>query len=222
MLAHCSSTQLLEVLDRVAEELIGHEEQLRALDAELGDGDLGITVREGFRAVRTALTARPSGETAGATLLRCGVAFSEANPSTMATLLGTGLMRAGGALGAKELLTLPDLAAMGRAAAEGIAQRGKAHLGDKTILDALIPAVEALEESVAAGVALPLAFERAARAAEAGARAAALLQSRVSRASWQGERSIGKKDPGAELCALLWAAWATHLRAVMGVCDSQQ
>lgn len=196
-------------LARVAEELIGNEEELRALDAELGDGDLGITVREGFRVVRTALAARPSGEPAGATLLRCGAAFSEANPSTMATLLGKALMRAGRALGAKELLTLPDLAAMGRAAAEGIVQRGKAHLGDKTILDALIPAVEVLEEGAAAGVALSLAFERAAQAAEAGASAAALLQSCVSRASWQASGASARKIP-EQSCASCYGRRGQH------------
>lgn len=214
MLMHCSPQQILDALAAVADALIGYEEHLRALDAELGDGDLGITVRAGFTAVKAILAGRTPDDEAGAVLVRCGLAFSEANPSTMATLFGTALIRAGRELTGKTLLTAADLAVMGHAAAEGIAQRGKARLGDKTILDALIPAVTALQQGAADGLDIPTACDAAAAAAAEGARTAAMLQSRVSRASWQGERSIGKPDPGAQFCVLLCAAWARQMHAL--------
>jgi dihydroxyacetone kinase len=193
--------------------MIGHEEHLRTLDAALGDGDLGITTRTGFAPIKAALPSLGDLDI-GTALARCGSLFSSANPSTMAALLGIAFLRAGKVAKDKQALTLADLAAMTEAAADGIIQRGKAQPGDKTILDALLPAAEALRLAAARGDNLISAYDAAAAAAEAGVQATIPLRSKLSRASWLGERSLGQPDPGATLCALLFRAASTRLRAL--------
>lgn len=208
-----STTDLVRLLAEVADDMISHEEHLRTLDAALGDGDLGITTRAGFGAIKAALPELASLD-CGTILAKCGGLFSSANPSTMAALLGTALLRAGKVAKGKHELTLGDLAAMADASVEGIMQRGKAQLGDKTILDALVPATEALHAATERGASIADAFDAATTAAAAGAQAIIPLQSRVSRASWLGERSIGLPDPGATLLHLLFASCAARLRAL--------
>jgi phosphoenolpyruvate---glycerone phosphotransferase subunit DhaL len=196
---------LIRLLQQVAEDLIAAEDEFRALDAALGDGDLGVTVKMGFQAIRE--VCEKSGQAGesdiGALLSAAGVAFMNANASTMGTLMGTAWMRAGKVVRGKISITLADAVAMCRAAAEGIQQRGKARLGDKTILDALFPACDALAKAEQDGKSCAEAFRDAAQVAERAVQETAPLQSQVSRASWLQERSKGLADPGASLCAKL-------------------
>ncbi len=211
-----SHAQFVRLFEGLTEDLVSREEDLRALDAALGDGDLGITVRAGFNAACKSLGGPPlnnaAAEDIGAALAAAGPAFMNANGSTMGTLMGTALMRAGKAVRGQTSLNLADAARMCRAAAEGIQQRGKAKLGDKTILDALFPAVEALEAAEAeGGVSCAQAFLRAAGAAQTGVDHTTPLQSQVSRASWLQERSKGRPDPGASLCTMIFVSLAHRL-----------
>ena len=185
--------------------MIAAEGEFQALDAALGDGDLGVTAKMGFQAMREVF--QKSSQTQpgdiGSLLSAAGVAFMNANASTMGTLMGTAWLRAGKVAAGKASITLSDALAMCRAAAEGIQRRGKAQLGDKTILDALFPACDVLAKAAQDGKGCAEAFGLAAEAAERAVAETTPLQSQVSRASWLQERSKGLPDPGASLCAKL-------------------
>ena len=121
-------------------------------------------------------------------------------------LFGALFLRLGSALGTTAEVTLADLARALRAGLDGIVARGKAEAGDKTLYDALAPAVEALESAATAGTEIGAALQQAADAAAAGRDATTPMSARKGRASYLGERSIGHQDPGATTVALLLAA----------------
>lgn len=169
--------------------LAAHAEELRELDAELGDGDLGITVAAGGRAAAAALERLPADADAPSILRAAAAAFAAANPSTFAALLGGGVLGAAATLPPGQHLTASSLPVLLRSAFEVIAERGGAALGDKTLLDVLGPIVQAAES----GADAQRFRQVAAEAVEAGRE----LQSRRGRAAWQQERSIGQLDPGS-------------------------
>jgi dihydroxyacetone kinase-like protein len=183
--------ELITTIDRALVHLEGCADELRDLDAALGDGDLGVTVAAGCRAVRKALDCLTDDAAPAEVLKAAAAAFAKANPSTMAALVGGALLAGARGLGDTEELDRTAALAVGRAAAESIAARGKAQLGDKTVLDALVPSLDAMEaapeEPRAAGVA----------AARQAVEETMSLQSMRGRASWMGERSKGLQDPGA-------------------------
>ncbi len=179
---------LLQVLPTMA----GYADELRALDAVLGDGDLGITVGTGSAAVVTRLGELPDDVHAETLLRAAGLTFASTNPSTFAALIGSGLLAA-----ATAMQDVPDVdrdaaVRIGEVVFAAIQARGGAQLGDKTLLDALYPALDA------ARAADP---EQAAVAAAAAAVAAvdntAQWQSARGRAAWVGDRSTGHRDPGS-------------------------
>jgi dihydroxyacetone kinase-like protein len=183
--------ELIATIDGALVHLEGCADELRDLDAALGDGDLGVTVAAGSRAVRQAL-AELDGDVLPAQVLKTAAgAFAKANPSTMAALVGGALLAAARGLGDAEELDRAAAIAVGRAAAESISTRGKAQIGDKTVLDALVPSLDDMESASDAPLAAGVA---AARRAVEETRS---LQSMRGRASWLGERSKGLQDPGA-------------------------
>ncbi|MGA7777350.1 MAG: DAK2 domain-containing protein [Paraburkholderia sp.] len=183
-----------EIVTRSLSTLPTHADELRELDAALGDGDLGITVQAGCAAVIKALAALPGEATLAEALVAAGKAFSTANPSTFAALIGGGLLAASKTMAGKEAIGKPEALEIGRAVAARIAERGKSKLGDKTVLDALVPSLDTLEaangtaaETLAAMIAT----------AEQQVVATTDLQSQKGRAAWVQERSVGHPDPGA-------------------------
>jgi len=184
---------IVALLDPALERLGASRDELRDLDAALGDGDLGITVGKGCDAVRSQLADLT--DPAPAQVIRtAGMAFAGANPSTMAALVGGGLLAGAKAIPNAVDLTREDAVRFARAVADSIALKGKAEPGDKTMLDALIPSVEVLEKSDGESSETLTAMVDAARRA---VEETAALQSRRGRASWMGERSCGHPDPGA-------------------------
>ncbi len=184
-------------------EIKQYSDELRDLDTALGDGDLGITVSLGADAVIEALTAAAPGTSFEETIRACAKAFANANPSTMAALVA-GALLSGSRLWANSTeLTTADASAFAHAAAESISKRGKAIVGDKTIVDALVPAGIALASSEITSVALDNAIIAADRAVVE----TTSLQSRRGRASWLQERSIGLQDPGATAFLRFLQAW---------------
>lgn len=170
---------------------------LTELDSAIGDADHGSNLQRGFTAVVAALEEEPP-QTPGAVLTLAGRQLISTVGGASGPLYGTLLRRTGKALGDAPTVTLGELAqALGTGVA-AVAQLGGAQAGDKTMLDALLPAAEALGTS----------FEAARDAARAGAVATVPLQARKGRASYLGERSIGHQDPGATSSALLIAALA--------------
>lgn len=183
--------ELAALLARTMPLLAESRDELRDLDAAIGDGDLGITVSRGANAFRDKL-AELDDPSPAAVLRTGGSAFATANPSTMGALVGGGLLAAAKAVGDCADIARPEVIVIARAAAESIRTRGKAELGDKTILDALIPSIDTLEAGREGDVLA--AMIDAARTAVAET---ANLQSRRGRAAWVGERSAGNPDPGA-------------------------
>jgi phosphoenolpyruvate---glycerone phosphotransferase subunit DhaL len=169
-----------------------HAEELRGLDAALGDGDLGITVASGAKSVIAALDDVPDEAPPSDVATSCARAFASANPSTMAALVA-GALLAGSKVWDRADVSYQDALVFADAAATSISTRGKSEVGDKTILDAMAPAIEALKRSAGPRYGLAAAIE----AAREGVESSKALQSRRGRAAWLQERSVGLVDPGA-------------------------
>lgn len=186
-------------------EFTTYSDELGELDRALGDGDLGITVSLGAAAAEVALAALPAEATPGEVVLACAKAFANANPSTMAALVAGALLAGSRVWGTSATISGDQIGKFALAAAESISQRGKSQVGDKTILDAMFPAAEALLAAKPGTDALGAAIN----AAEQGVIASKELQSRRGRASWLQERSIGLQDPGATAFLRFLQSWET-------------
>ena len=187
-----TGAELRSLLDRALELVAKNEDELHDLDSAIGDGDLGITVTRGALAARRSIAALPPGSTPSEILRAAATAIASANPSSFAALVATGLLAASRSVTANEALTARDVVTMAREAIVAITKRGKAEIGDKTVLDALVPSVAALEASSSDG-----ALEAMIAAARKGIDDTAGGVSRKGRAAWLGERTIGHADPGA-------------------------
>ncbi|WP_432251560.1 dihydroxyacetone kinase subunit DhaL [Streptomyces sp. HNM1019] len=172
--------------------------RLTDLDSAIGDADHGTNMQRGFAAVAEALEKEPPGSP-GATLILAGRQLISKVGGASGPLYGTLLRRAGKALGDAEQITPQQLADALRAGVDAVAQLGGAAPGDKTMLDALLPAVEALGGDAGS-------FAAASEAAEKGALATVPMLARKGRASYLGERSVGHQDPGATSSALIIGA----------------
>ncbi|MFI8949650.1 dihydroxyacetone kinase subunit DhaL [Streptomyces sp. NPDC053750] len=170
-------------------------ERLTALDSPIGDADHGSNLQRGFTAV-TATLEKEAPDTPGAVLTLAGRQLISTVGGASGPLYGTLLRRTGKALGDAAEVSAEQLAEALRTGVDAVRQLGGAAPGDKTMIDALVPAVDALADSFAAARA----------AAEEGAVATTPMQARKGRASYLGERSIGHQDPGATSSALLVAA----------------
>lgn len=166
-------------------------DELRDLDAAIGDGDLGITVSQGSAAAVEAVRALPDGATPSEILRAMGPAVARANPSTFAALVAAALLASAKALSGRDDIGREDLLEAGRIAAQTIATRGKSAVGDKTVLDALVPSLDAAADATSD----PLAAATA--AARRGVEETRGLVSVRGRAAWVGERTKGHADPGA-------------------------
>jgi dihydroxyacetone kinase-like protein len=181
-------------------------DHLTQLDAAIGDGDHGINMNRGFEAVTKALAVQDNGTPPGRLLILVGKTLVSTVGGASGPLWGTAFRRAGRALGDTPQFDGPALLTALDAALAGVVDLGAAAPADKTMVDALTPAVEALRSSLAAGQPVDVALASAARAAEEGARATIPMQARKGRASYLGERSIGHQDPGATSAALVMRA----------------
>jgi len=210
-------------MDRIGrEELIGLFRRLREvfaerrdflieLDGRLGDSDLGITMNKGFNAASEWVEANASDDL-GKTLNSAGLAFAKAAPSTMGTLTATGFMRGGKALAGRDGLETEELLVFWRAFRDGVAERGKAKLGDKTILDVLEPTVSSFEASVQEEARLIPALESAAAAAERGLDGTKAMKAQHGKAAVYQEKSIGFQDAGATVGYLIVSTMLTFAK----------
>ncbi|MFJ6064527.1 dihydroxyacetone kinase subunit DhaL [Streptomyces tendae] len=170
-------------------------ERLTALDSPIGDADHGSNLQRGFRAVAATLD-KEAPDTPGAVLVLAGRQLISTVGGASGPLYGTLLRRTGKALGDSAEVSAEQLAEAFRAGVDAVRSLGGAAPGDKTMVDALVPAVDALGDS----------FTAARTAAVEGAEATTPMQARKGRASYLGERSIGHQDPGATSAALLFVA----------------
>jgi len=173
--------------------------------------DLGITVSAGSSAVIDALGSLPDDAAPAQVLRSAAAAFANANPSTMAALVGGALLAAARAIGDVREVDLPVGLTIGRVAAESISTRGKSQVGDKTILDAIVPFVETLERNFRVGTGIATSWREAAAAATRAAQETSKIAARKGRARIHGDQSIGHPDPGATSFALLMTALGAEL-----------
>jgi phosphoenolpyruvate---glycerone phosphotransferase subunit DhaL len=182
-----------------------NKDLLTDLDAAIGDGDHGTNMDRGMQAVLVALD-DTTPATASALFNKVGMTLVSSVGGASGPLFGTFFLRAGASFGDTAEISLAQLAAALRAGLEGIVARGKAEAGDKTMFDALAPAVDALDSAVSEGMDKADALKLALVAAENGRDATTPMLARKGRASYLGERSVGHQDPGATTVALLMAA----------------
>ena len=189
----------LSALQKVFAE---NRQPLTDLDSAVGDGDFGISLDRGFTAVQAELTAHPPANLR-AVFQNVATVLIKTMGGSSGPLLGTFFLRAGAACADKSELAPADVVALFQAGVDGLQQRGKAALGDKTMLDALLPAVDAMRGALEAGSGLAEILERGAAAAEEGMRATIAMEARKGRGSYLGPRSVGHQDPGATASFLL-------------------
>jgi phosphoenolpyruvate---glycerone phosphotransferase subunit DhaL len=189
-----------------AASIAEQRDYLTQLDAAIGDADHGANMTRGFNAVEAKLDGLDSATPPGRALMQAGSTLVSTVGGASGPLWGSGLRRAGKALGDAETFDASELVAALEAALAGIVELGAAEPGDKTIVDALGPAVSAMRAGVDAGEPLADAVAAGRAAAEEGMRATIPMQARKGRASYLGERSVGHQDPGATSTALMLAA----------------
>jgi dihydroxyacetone kinase-like protein len=198
----------VEWLKLSADSMARHRTELIELDRAIGDSDHGENMDRGFQAVVAKLE-EAAPETPGAALKVAAMTLMSKVGGAAGPLYGTAYLRAATSLGDLADVDAEALAAALAAARDGVVARGKAEPGDKTMIDAWTPAVEAAQKAAAAGKDPREVLDAAAEAAQAGAESTDELVARKGRASYLGERSAGHRDPGAASTALLLRAAAT-------------
>jgi len=197
--------QIVEWLRTTGNVMADNKEFLTQLDAAIGDAEHGINMDRGFKKVISQLPAVEDKDI-GSILKGAGMAFISSAGGASGPLYGTLFMRAGMAASGKYELSTTDLAAVLRAGLSGIIERGKAQVGDKTIVDALAPAVEAFDRAVKDGADMTEALRQAVAAGEKGMKSTIPMVAKRGRASYLGERGIGHQDPGATSLYLILKA----------------
>jgi len=180
-----------------------HRVELVTLDREIGDGDHGENLDRGYTAVLAKLGELPPDAVPGDALKLVATTLISTVGGASGPLLGTAYLKAAGAVGKEPELDGAALVALLTAARDGVVLRGKAEPGDKTMIDAWTPAVDAAAAALAEGKSEAEILDAAATAAEKGAEATEPLVARKGRASYLGERAIGHRDPGAQSSSLL-------------------
>ena len=204
------NTALAGLLRAVAAGLEGHTEEIRELDARVGDGDLGVTVGLMAQALRDFAGSNQETDI-GRLLMQCGLAVNRANPSTFGTIIASGFMGGGKALAGRTSVGLDDWVVIGEAAIESMQSRGKASLGDKTLLDALVPAVAALERERDAGSDEKTAVQAAVKACQEGMEATVAMVAKCGKARVFQEKSVGVQDGGATAMYYMLKAAADYI-----------
>jgi dihydroxyacetone kinase-like protein len=200
-------------LEQAAASLHDQRDYLTQLDAAIGDADHGTNMDRGFTAVAAKLEEAEDGVPPGKLLTTAGSTLVSTVGGASGPLWGTALRRAGRALGDAEEFGSEELASALDAALAGVVELGAAQEGEKTMVDALAPALRKLRESLADGASLAAAVQAAFEAGKEGMRATVPLQASKGRASYLGERSIGHQDPGATSTMLILGALARTVSA---------
>jgi dihydroxyacetone kinase-like protein len=198
--------ELLALLDAIGHKLVAAEKTLTDLDSCIGDGDCGTSLKTGWLVVLGRLPAMKT-QTMGGILKQVAMAIMSSVGGVSGAIYATAFMRASKQIGAKEHLTLPEVHQVLVAALEGMKERGEGtKVGDKTLVDALEPALQAFNMAVSAGDPVEMVLEKALAAAREGSESTIPLVARKGRASYLGERSVGHRDPGSMAICLMFEA----------------
>jgi len=197
-----TTADVVTCLRKMADVIHENKEYLTDLDAAIGDADHGINMDRGFQAIMKKLP-NVADKDAGTIIKTAGMTLVSSVGGAGGPLYGTAFMQAGMAVTGKYELEGEDLLAALDAALKGVIMRGRANLGDKTMVDAITPAVNAMRETLENGANTAKALEQATAAAEKGMKDTIPMLAKKGRASYLGERSIGHQDPGATSSYLL-------------------
>lgn len=208
-----TNAQIVGWLERYAGVIAEQKQYLTGLDAAIGDGDHGINMDRGFQTVLVKL-APVRDKDAGTLLKTTGMALVGSVGGAGGPLYGTFFLRAGATLDGKTEVDADQLVAALEAGLKGVVERGKANRNDKTMVDALAPAIDRAKQSLGNGAALEATMAAAADAAEEGMKATVPLKALKGRASYLGDRSIGHQDPGATSSYLMLRALSDTLAGV--------
>ncbi len=199
-----TAEHVIRFIESVAERIKEQRAYLTELDSPIGDSDHGINLDRGFTAVLAKLPT-VADKDIGTILKTTGMTLVSTVGGASGPLYGTAFLRAGTALADRQELSADDLVAALEAALEGIMMRGKAQRGEKTMIDTIAPALDALKDALAQGADLVAALQAATAAAEQGMKSTIPMLATKGRASYLGERSIGHQDPGATSAYLMAA-----------------
>jgi dihydroxyacetone kinase-like protein len=197
-----SSQTLPDLFVYLSEVFLQNRELLIELDGKVGDSDLGITMVGAFGAARD-VALKNRGEPLTTQFKKAGASMAAAAPSTMGTLVATGFLRGAKAVGDYENLDLKAWASFWRAFTDGIAERGKAQLGDKTVLDVLEPISASLEASVESGSTLNESLKEASKSAEVALEATKTMEAQRGKAAAFGKKTVGLQDAGGTVALIL-------------------
>ena len=202
---HMTEYKIADVKKAIAlciDVILEKKEDLTEIDSRNGDGDLGVSMEKGSMALRLNMSEYRD-ESIGLMLMKGGMAFNKAAPSTMGTLISMALVTLGREWKEKMFVTDEDVVKVPRIMADSISKQGKAQVGNKTVLDALYPFADSLESSFTETGNLLTSLNKATEAARAGMETTKGMQAKVGRARWLGERSMAAPDGGAMLCVYI-------------------
>ncbi|MGN0345352.1 MAG: dihydroxyacetone kinase subunit DhaL [Lachnospiraceae bacterium] len=194
--------KVVEILLGMAKAMEENKELLTDLDSAIGDSDHGINMARGFAEVEKQAESLEQKDI-GNILKTVGMTLVSKVGGSSGPLYGTAFMKAGMTIGAKDEIDMADFLGALEVGIEGVKARGKSTTGEKTMLDAMVPALDAMKEQQAAGADAKQVLEAGVQAAEAGVEATKPMVATKGRASYLGERSIGHQDPGATSFTLL-------------------
>nr|WP_319490805.1 dihydroxyacetone kinase subunit DhaL [uncultured Desulfobacter sp.] len=207
-----SKDQIIKWLEKSADVIQASKGYLTQLDAAIGDADHGVNMARGFSKVAEKLPTIKDNDI-GTILKTTGMTLISSMGGASGPLYGTFFMRAATIGNGKDVLNTIDLCAMFRAGVDGIVQRGRPNLGDKTMFDAWAPALDAMHTALAKGSDTLTIIKAGAAGIDQGMKNTIALQARKGRASYLGERSIGHQDPGATSSCLIFEALLDVLSA---------
>lgn len=206
-----TSPDVIAFLRMLSDEMPQHKDELRELDAQIGDGDLGITISIGMKAIGDGLSDL-EGEEPGTILAKSGMNFNREAASTFGAIFATALMSAGKHIKGKNAIELADLPGMVEAAASGVSARGGAKPGEKTILDVLIPMASELQRQVGDGADLPEAANAAHETCLEALEETKQMEAKHGRGGWLKEKSVGIQDPGSTAICLMMECFAEFVQ----------
>lgn len=198
-----TTENMIAIIDKMGEIIIRNEVYFCELDSVAGDGDFGMSVAKGFKQLRTDWEDL-SKDNVGAFLKDAGMVITEYCGGASGPIWGSAFRSAGKSAKGKEEITLTDFAELMEAAVAGIQKRGNAQLGDKTLLDALIPTTMKLREGADSGESMIVSLEKGAEAARDGAEKTKSMTAKKGRASYVGERSLDHPDAGAMALGIIF------------------
>ncbi|PID56417.1 dihydroxyacetone kinase subunit L [candidate division KSB3 bacterium] len=201
------------IFKKLDETMTEQKDFLVDLDAAVGDGDLGVTMKKGFHAAAESISTIEESDV-GHVMAKAGMAIAQAAPSTMGTLVGSGFMKAGKALKGHTEIALTDVAEAMTQFVEAVMARGKAKPGEKTLVDSINPAAQALQEAVRDHLSLEDAVKNAAEAAYQGLEATKEMVPQHGKQVPHREKSKGRHDPGATVGMLIMRVFSEYVNTL--------